>query len=100
MCTSVPVCKPSTDTRPARRPCSMLRVTTYITEGPGITSSASAAMANTPRVEGAGTASCCQWTLRPARRLPGVGLGCRSARAGEDLVEPSEHLGVELDVDR
>ena len=45
---------PSTETNPARRPCDALRVMMYTTEGPGTTSSASAAAANRPSVAGSG----------------------------------------------
>src|SRR5206468_2564457 len=48
---SVPVQMPSTETSPAMRPCSMLRVTMYRTAGPGVRSSATAAATNTARLE-------------------------------------------------
>src|SRR6516225_8913243 len=54
-CTNVPVQIPATDTRPAARPCSMLRVTMYSTAGPGVMRSAIAAPTNRPRRETSGT---------------------------------------------
>src|SRR5437763_12461584 len=51
---SVPVQMPRTDTRPATRPWSMLRVTMYKTAGPGVRRSATAAPTKRPRAEASG----------------------------------------------
>src|ERR1700751_5994415 len=45
---------PSTETSPASRPCSTLRVTMYRTAGPGVSSSATAAPTNSVRCEKSG----------------------------------------------
>ena len=54
--TSPPAAMPSADTSPATRPRSMPCATMYSTAGPGTTMSASAAAANTARVDGSGIA--------------------------------------------
>src|SRR6266852_1517318 len=42
----VPATMPMTETRPAARPCPMLRLTTYVTAGPGITNRIAAPVTN------------------------------------------------------
>jgi hypothetical protein len=51
----LPVCTPSSETRPARRPCAAARAVMYRTAGPGMTNKTNAVTTNSGRTDGDGT---------------------------------------------
>src|SRR5579862_425307 len=93
--------------RPARRPCSMLRVTTYMTAGPGIASRARLAATNRSRVETDGTARVCQRQRvgsgaqheQLAERLEDVPDATVSGSEGGDVANPEFEAVGALDLD-